>query len=128
MFRGTTPTLYFKIKNVEDLSTIEDIWVTIKMKDKGQDRTIINKTYKKGEVTIDKDENMISIDLTQQETLLFTAPEVRTQLKVLFDDEKVCASPIFTIYVDSILNSKIMESSNDVLDKEVPPNGQPELL
>ena len=71
---------------------------------------------------------MISIDLTQQETLLFTAPEVRTQLKVLFDDEKVCASPIFTIYVDSILNSKIMESSNDVLDKEVPPNGQPELL
>ena len=107
MFRGTTPTLYFKIKNVEDLSTIEDIWVTIKMKDKGQDRTIINKTYKKGEVTIDKDENMISIDLTQQETLLFTAPEVRTQLKVLFDDKKVCASPIFTIYVDSILNSKI---------------------
>lgn len=109
MYRGTTPTLFFKIKNIEDLTTIEDIWVTIRMKDKGQDKNFLNKTLLNNEVNIDFENKIVSINLTQKETLLFTAPEIKVQLKVLFKDEKVCVSPIFKVCIEGILNQQVME-------------------
>lgn len=114
MFRGTTPTLYFKLKNIEDLSTINDIWITFQAKDK----VILNKTFAKEEIKINEEEKIASIDLTQEETLAFPMPCIKAQMKILFDDNKVCASPIFTIPVENPINAGIME----LIEKEEEPD------
>lgn len=105
MFRGTTPTFYFKINNLEDFSTIKDVWVTFRLREK----IFLNKFLSENAVVIQEDEKMISVDLTQDETLSFPEPNVKVQIKIRFDDDKVCASPIFTIPVETPLNSKKME-------------------
>lgn len=100
MFRGTTPILSFKIKDVKDLSSVvDDIWITLKNKDK----IVINKTFKDNEVELD--ENIASIKLSEQETLDFKPrEEIRVQMKIKFADKTISASPIFTTTIDNILN------------------------
>ena len=102
MFRGTTPTLYFNIKNA-DLLEIKDIQITIK----SYDKTIV-KTL--NDVNVDEKKKTISLDLTQIETLALKEPEALVQLKVLFDDDKIAASKIFKIPIENPLNAKIIES------------------
>lgn len=101
MFRGTTPTLYFKINNIEDLHTIDEVWITIK-----GTSLFLNKTI--NDVTIDYDENIIILDLSEDETLLMKTPEVKCQLKIHTLSDKVCVSPIVRIPIDDILNNNKM--------------------
>ena len=51
----------------------------------------------------------ISAGFTQEETLKFSMPLVKAQLKILLVDGTVCASPIFNVSVDDILNPKLMK-------------------
>lgn len=105
MFRGTTPTLYFRINNIEDLSLIKDIWITLK-----DNKTIVfNKTLLNGEIDVDLENNIISITLTQQETLSIKSDEVKVQLKIRFKDDNVSVSPIFLLKVKEVLNTRVMK-------------------
>ena len=101
MFRSTTPTLYFKIKNMEDLHDIEELLITIKCQG-----VFLNKTLE--DVTINYDEKIISLDLSQEETVTFKYPDIKIQLKIFTTSEKVCVSPIVKIPVDDVLNTEIM--------------------
>lgn len=111
MFRGTTPTLYFKINNIEDLSTIKELNITFKTKAnkccKHEDGKKMIKTLK--DVTIDMDENIIALDLSQQDTLSLRAPVVLIQIKFMFIDDKVCASTICELPVEDPLDDRIMK-------------------
>lgn len=103
MYRGTTPTIAFVIKSVLDLTTVTDIWVTIK---NGK----YEKTFKMsdGSVELSPTDKRVSISLTQEDTLEFTEGAVRIQLKFLTDSDKVYASPIVITEMKQVLNEEIM--------------------
>lgn len=107
MIRGTTPRIIFKINNLEDFSEIKDVWISIKNKN----CSLLNKSYLNEEVDLDEDKMTISAGFTQEETLKFSMPLVKAQLKILLVDGTVCASPIFDVSVDDILNPKLMENT-----------------
>ena len=107
VIRGTTPRIIFKINNLEDFSEIKDVWISIKNKN----CSLLNKSYLNEEVDLDEDKMTISAGFTQEETLKFSMPLVKAQLKILLVDGTVCASPIFDVSVDDILNPKLMENT-----------------
>ena len=110
MFRGTTPTLYFKINNIEDLSTIKELNITFKTQShkccKHNDGRKMVKTLE--DVVIDEDNHIISLDLSQQDTLSLQSPLALVQIKFMFTDDKVCASTICEIPVEDPLDDRIM--------------------
>lgn len=99
MYRGTTPTLSFKLPfNTSDLSAA---WVTL-----AQD----------GRVIIDKpmsdcvlEGNVLAVTLTQEETLKLTA-ENRTevQLRVKTTDGIAMASTIWRVETEKILKDEVI--------------------
>ena len=64
MYRGTTPTLIFKINSSIDLSNIKQVWITFEDADET--------TFTKDDVTIDSENKRIILELTQEQTLKFT--------------------------------------------------------
>lgn len=99
MIRGSTPTLYFKVKNIEDFSTVVDIWITISPY--GKNGGSLTKKIK--DMKVDTAENVISLSLTQEETMLM-GPVIEIQLKVLLESGQVVVSPIFERPVGRLLN------------------------
>ena len=99
MIRGSTPTLYFKVKNIEDFSTVVDIWITISPY--GKNGGSLTKKIK--DMKVDTAENIISLSLTQEETMLM-GPVIEIQLKVLLESGQVVVSPIFERPVGRLLN------------------------
>ena len=73
--------------------------------------SLLNKSYLNKEIDLDEDKMTISAGFTQEETLKFSMPLVKAQLKILLVDGTVCASPIFDVSVDDILNPKLMENT-----------------
>lgn len=99
MYRGTTPTLSFKLPF--DTSDLSAAWVTL-----AQD----------GRVIIDKpmsdcvlEGNVLAVTLTQEETLKLTA-ENRTevQLRVKTTDGIAMASTIWRVEAEKILKDEVI--------------------
>lgn len=112
MFRGTTPTLYFRINNIDDLSTIKDLVVTFKNGNglgggPCSDAKVLNKTI--DDVIIDDEEKIISLTLSQEDTMSLKPPKALVQIKFMLEDGKVCASTICEIQVENPLNNKPMK-------------------
>lgn len=98
MYRGTTPTIRYKIKNQINLDTIQSIWVTFK-----SDTKILNLEKERCTFNNEEDNKSVVVNLTQEETLLFRNEIVETQLSVKFADENVCKGPILKIEWNRVL-------------------------
>ena len=98
MRRGTTPTLVINIKGI-DMSTIAEWYVTV-----AQDSVQITKTGT--DLTIEG--TLISMPLTQQETMLFKSGEVSVQIRAKTMENVVIASGIQTIDIDRILYNEVI--------------------
>lgn len=96
MRRGTTPTLKFKTPYAA--SMVEGGFVTFRQRGK----VVIDKSIGDENVTIA--DNMISVDLSQQETLsLTTADDVDAQIRIILTTGKRAASNVVHIPVFEIL-------------------------
>ena len=74
MYRGTTPTIKVKLKNTDlKFETIEKIWFTLKS-------NIKEKTYEKEELTLNDEEKIISVKMSQEDTLSFSSGEIKIQM------------------------------------------------
>lgn len=98
MRRGTTPTLVINIKGI-DMSTIAEWYITV-----AQDSVQITKTGT--DLTIEG--TLISMPLTQQETMLFKSGEVSVQIRAKTTENVVIASGIQTIDIDRILYNEVI--------------------
>ena len=98
MRRGTTPTLVINIKGI-DMSTIAEWYVTV-----AQDSVQITKTGT--DLTIEG--TLISMPLTQQETMQFKSGEVSVQIRAKTTEDVVIASGIQTIDIDRILYNEVI--------------------
>lgn len=98
MIRGTTPTLTFSIPF--DTSKITDGYITFVQ----QKFVVIDKPISDCKL----DGNVITITLTQEETLKFqTESDVEIQITVKIDDRRI-SSNIVTMDVDRVLHGGII--------------------
>ncbi len=101
MYRGTTPTLKFKL-NI-DVKRITNLSIIFSQGGKA--------IYKKSfdDCDIDEDKNRIIVKLTQEETLgLEPNKDLHIQLKLQLDNEKVSVSKYINTYVNDVIDIDIM--------------------
>ena len=106
MRRGTTPTLTITVIGlvVTDLSTIK---VTFK-----QGNIELTKTT--DEVTVDGENNTISVPLSQEDTLMFGSGNVSVQIRgLLADGVTAIASKIKSISMEKILLDGVIEADEE---------------
>ena len=99
--RGTTPTLIFSFDI--DLSDVDKINVAFKQKEK----MVLEKTEK--DCVIDKENQTISITLSQEDTLSFSEEnKTSIQIRLLFVDGSADATDIMEEKIGKILKEGIL--------------------
>lgn len=98
MIRGTTPTLEFELPI--DTSLLKTAWVTIKQ----NLEIVINKPLEE----LEKNGKVLSLSLTQEDTLNLKDGYVEIQLRVVTMDDEALASNIFKVPVNKILYEEVI--------------------
>mgnify|MGYP004498449789 FL=1 len=98
MRQGTTPTLQITVNNI-DLADMEHIYVVFEQN---------GNLLKKSMTDLKIENNVISVLLTQEETLSFKNGNCNIQLRMITFDGIAMASPIKTINVHSVLNKEVI--------------------
>lgn len=98
MYRGTTPTITFKINTDLDLNNLAECWVTFKSKIGSRE-----KTFYLTDMIVDPVEKTITIAMSQDETLYFTSGSVLIQIRLRTIDDLAYASDIKEIKINPIL-------------------------
>lgn len=106
MYRGTTPTFFFKVKDDIILDDIAEVWISIKSQNVTLQRTL-------KDVVFNEEEKTIALTLSQEDTLSLTGPYAIIQLRILFKDKTACASKIIKLQLEDVLRSGIMELSKE---------------
>lgn len=98
--RGTTPELTFNMPF--DTSDIKKLYVTFKNR---ANETVLEKT----ETDCTFSGNKITLELSQEETLLFEErTQIRAQLRWLTQADKAEKSKVFIIYSDELLKDGVI--------------------
>ena len=98
MRQGTTPTLLITVNNI-DLADMERIYVVFEQN---------GNLLKKSMTDLKVENNVISVFLTQEETLSFKSGNCNIQLRMITYDGIAMASPIKTVNVYSVLNKEVI--------------------
>lgn len=98
MRQGTTPTIQITVNNI-DLADMERIYVVFEQN---------GNLLKKGMTDLKVENNVISVLLTQEETLSFKNGNCNIQLRMITYDGIAMASPIKTVNVYSVLNKEVI--------------------
>lgn len=101
MYRGTTPTLCFTVMTILDLTKLKEVWVTLQ-------NLVYERTYTGDEVRIDTDTKKMYVDMSQEETLSFSAGKVDVQIRMLMNDGKAYATEIVTTTVEEVLRDGVI--------------------
>lgn len=98
MRQGTTPTIQITVNNI-DLADMERIYVVFEQN---------GNLLKKSMTDLKVENNVISVLLTQEETLSFKNGNCNIQLRMITYDGIAMASPIKTVNVHSVLNKEVI--------------------
>lgn len=98
MYRGTTPTISFKIKTDIDLNDLAECWITFKSKIGPKE-----KTFTLTDIIIDAENKTLTISLSQEETLYFNNGTIDIQIRLKTNDDLAYASDIKEIRMKKIL-------------------------
>ena len=98
MRQGTTPTIQITVNNI-DLADMERIYVVFEQN---------GNLLKKGMTDLKVENNVISVLLTQEETLSFKNGNCNIQLRMITYDGIAMASSIKTVNVYSVLNKEVI--------------------
>ena len=101
MYKGTTPIIKLTFNEDVDFSDAESVVVTFAT---DYHKTITEKT----DDELDIIDNMISIHLTQKETLAIRGQKILVQVNVLYSDGNRVASDIKTIHWSENLKGELM--------------------
>lgn len=98
IYRGSTPEISYYIDENIDLKSINNIWMSFK-----SFSTLITK--EKEDLVIDAENKLISIKLSQEDTLSFRVGELYVQFRILMDDGTAIVLPIDNLVVKQILKN-----------------------
>lgn len=102
LIRGTTPVININIKNNIDLTKVVAIWVYIY-----QDRCL--KVDKKlTDVTIDNENQRISLKLSQEDTLRLKEGDALFQIRLLLMDDTALATVATSISIKEIYKGGVI--------------------
>lgn len=97
MIRGTTPTEVYKITGTDvDLSKCKQIWVTI------VDFASREHFWDMDRLTIDPEQQTVSLTLSQEETFSFAVGQAYAQIRFLYDDDSAFASKKIKFVIEDI--------------------------
>lgn len=109
MFRGTTPTLKWRISTESlNLDDIKEIWLTLKEK-KPRTNNILTKTLSDEEIILNKDDRYIAYTLSQEETLSFSKGIIGCQLRILLESGTAFATPIQEVNIEEVLKGGVIK-------------------
>lgn len=100
MIRGTTPTLKLKLNGIET-SRLQSIYITLKQGDKE-----ITKNNDDG-IALESD-SVLSVALTQRDTLTFAQGYVYIQLRAITTDGLAIASKTRLVFIDDVLREGVI--------------------
>lgn len=104
IIRGTTPTIVITITNEMDLTLVQEVWVYISQ----QKKVKIDKQI--DDVTIDAENNKITVKLSQNDTLNLKAnQDTLFQIRMLLDDDTAIATIAENISVEEIYKEGVIE-------------------
>lgn len=104
IIRGTTPTIAITITNEMDLSTVQEVWVYIAQ----QNKVKVDKLLP--DVTIDPENNKISVKLEQDDTLNLKAnQDALFQIRMLLTDGTALATVATEIKIGEVYKGGIIE-------------------
>jgi len=100
MVRGTTPTLKLKLKGIET-SRLNSIYITLKQGNKEVTKMNVDGI-------IAESESILSVPLTQEDTLTFSQGYVSVQLRAMTTDDLAIASKPRLVLMDDILKEGVI--------------------
>lgn len=101
MYRGTTPTLYLELDTELDLSNVAEMWITFK-----SPTVEITKTL--NEVAFDAETNVITVTLSQDETLQLYNGKADVQVRLKTSDDLAYATDIVDVEIGRILKEGVI--------------------
>lgn len=101
MYRGTTPTLYLELDTELDLTNIAEMWVTFK-----SPTVELTKTF--SEVAFDTETNVITVTLSQEETLKLFNGIVDVQVRLRTQSDLAYATDIVGVEIGRILKEGVI--------------------
>ena len=101
MYRGTTPTLYLELETELDLSNIAEMWVTFKSATTGFTKTL-------NEVVFDNETKVITVTLSQQETLQLYKGKCDVQVRLKTSADLAYATDIADVEIGRILKEGVI--------------------
>ena len=105
MYRGTTPTIVFKINTDIDLSEVDVCYITFKVNHNDPDNI---KEFDTQDIVIDAEEKTLTIVLDQEDTLFFPVGLANVQIRLRTNDGLAYASNIKTVPIDRILKGGVI--------------------
>ena len=100
MIRGTTPTLKLKLNGIET-SRLNSVYITLKQGNKE-----VTKTNDDG--IMEESESVLSVPLTQEDTLTFSQGYVAVQMRAMTTDNLAIASKTRLVLMDDILKEGVI--------------------
>lgn len=100
--RGTTPTININVKSEIDLALISVIWVYITQ----NNRVVIDKELK--DCRIDVENRIISLDLSQDDTLNLKVGEGLFQIRLLLTNGTALATKASRISVEEVYKDGVI--------------------
>lgn len=108
MYRGTNTSLDFEFENDPlpfEMDDITDIWITINV-------LMTHKTYKLSEganILIDRDNRLVSLVLSQEDTLSFSPGDAKTQMRIYIDGkEDALCTEVMNFKMNNVLEGGVM--------------------
>ena len=100
MFRGTTPTLHLTLSGIP-VDTLKDLYLTFH-------QSSGEWTLKNDRLTIDTENNKITVKLTEKETLALNNERVSLQLRATTLDGNVIATSKATVSVNDVFYEEVI--------------------
>lgn len=98
MYRGTTPTLSLKLETDISLADLAELWATFKTQTVEVTKTL-------SEVTIDDAQKIITVQLSQEDTLKLNASECQVQVRFRTQNDLAYATSIASVNIGQILKN-----------------------
>lgn len=101
MYRGTTPTLYLELETDLELEEVAEMWVTFKTPSVEVTKTL-------DEIIIDTETNVVTVTLTQEDTLSLYRGIAEVQVRIRMNSDLAYASEIAQIDVEKVLKEGVI--------------------
>lgn len=102
LIRGTTPTIQITVQTEIDLHQVAEVWIYISQ----QNKVKVDKQLE--DVIFDYEERMMTVTLTQTDTLALKEGDALFQIRMLMNDDKALATIASKVTVKEVYKGGVI--------------------